>query len=437
MRRRTFAELALGAAAGASFGVPHPLFGRSHTSINGERLLERFHSLAEFGRTPAGGISRTAYSDADLAARAVVRSWMNEAGLTVSVDFAGNLIGRKEAAERGLAPLMIGSHIDSVPGGGNFDGQVGSVGAVEVAAALHDSGFALRHALEVVVFPNEEGGKTGSRALAGEVRPFELQRMTASGFTIGDGTRRIGGDPDRIQEVRRDAGSVSGFFELHIEQGGVLESRGIEIGVVEGIVGIRRWTATITGVANHAGTTPMDARRDAMIAAAELVLAVNRVATGREGSQVGTVGMIEAHPGAPNVVPGEVQLSVEFRDLEMATIDELFIELRGEADAIAEASDVAIHLEEFYVSYAAPTEERFRLFIEAGADARGLTRIRMPSGAGHDAQSIARLGPIGMIFVPSVDGVSHSPNERTADQDVVNGTEVLLEALLAADASEA
>ncbi len=436
MKRRTFARVALGAAAGVSIGRGTGLAAQRPVTVDGRRLLGRFHSLAQFGLTPEGGISRTAYSDSDIAARAVVRGWMEEAGLSVSIDFAGNLMGRKEGAEPGLNPLMIGSHIDSVPGGGNFDGQVGSAGAVEVAAALQDAAIRLRHPLEVVIFPNEEGGKTGSRALAGEVQPFELDRVTASGFTIGEGTRRIGGDPSRIAQVRRAQGSVSGFFELHVEQGGVLEQRGIQIGVVEGIVGIRRWTATLDGVANHAGTTPMDARKDAMIASAELVLAVNHVVTRREGTQVGTVGVIEATPGAPNVVPGRVELSIEFRDLSMDTIDSMFADLREEADKIADASGVSIALDEFYVSYAAPTQERFRRYVEAAAELHGLTKMRMPSGAGHDAQSIARLGPIGMVFVPSIEGVSHSPYERTADADVVNGANVLYDALLAADSAE-
>lgn len=440
MNRRTFTRLAGGAIAGAAAGIPSPVVLHAapiRAVVDPERLLGRFHSLAQFGRTPEGGISRTAYSDADLAARDSVGSWLEEAGLAVSTDFAGNLIGRREGTEPGLKPLVVGSHIDSVPNGGNFDGQVGSAGAVEAAAALHTAGTRLRHPLEVIIFSNEEGGKTGSRALAGQVRPFELSRVTASGFSIGDGTRRLGGDPDRLGEVRRAADSVAGFLELHIEQGGVLERLETQIGVVEGIVGIRRWTATVTGVPNHAGTTPMDSRRDALLGAAELVLAVNDVVTSRDGTQVGTVGVIAAQPGAPNVIPGKAELSIEIRDLSMDTIDALFAQIRSQAERIASRRDLSIDLVEFYVSFAAPTEERFRRYVERAADRLGLSHRRMPSGAGHDAQSFKDLGPIGMIFVPSVEGVSHSPRELTPDGDIVRGTQVLLGALLAADAEEA
>lgn len=444
MNRRTFTRLAGSAAAGAAAGWPIPRRIGARTpgaenpsaAVDAARLLERFHSLAQYGETPEGGISRTAYSDADIAARESVAGWLEEAGLSVSVDFAGNLVGRREGTEPGLKPLVMGSHIDSVPDGGNFDGQVGSAGAVEAAAALHTASIQLRHPLEVVIFANEEGGKTGSRAWAGQVRPFELSRTTASGFTIGDGTRRVGGDPDRLAEVRRDPDSVAGFLELHIEQGGVLEQVGTQIGVVEGIVGIRRWTATVTGVPNHAGTTPMGDRRDALLGAAELALAVNDVVTSRDGTQVGTVGVIRAQPGAPNVIPGQTELSIEIRDLSMDTIDELFEQIRARAEGIAERRDLSIGFVEFYVSFAAPTEERFRRYVESAANQLGLSHRRMPSGAGHDAQSFKELGPIGMIFVPSVDGVSHSPREKTHDDDIVRGTQVLLGALLQADAEE-
>ncbi len=439
MNRRAFTRHTLSSVGAATLlgWTPHPraAIGRVAPAIDRARLLGNFHGLAEFGRNADGGIDRVAFSDADLEARAYVRDLMERAGLAVSVDVAGNLVGRRSGTES-LRPLMIGSHIDSVPGGGNYDGQVGSMGAVEVAWALQVAGTQLRHPLEVVIFPNEEGGKTGSRALSGEVRPFELDIVTASGLSIGEGTRRIGGDPDRLAEAARSPGSVAGFFELHVEQGAVLDRAGLDIGVVEGIVGIRRWNATITGFANHAGTTPMDQRRDALLASAELVRAVRSVVTSQPGTQVGTVGRMEVEPGAPNVIPGRVRLTVEIRDLSMDKIDALFADLETEAARVAADNDTAIALEEFYVSHAAPTAERFRGYVEQTCDALGYRHRRMPSGAGHDAQSIARLGPIGMIFVPSRDGISHSPLEFTTDEGIVRGAEVLLGALLRADEAE-
>ena len=398
--------------------------------VNADRLLETFHGLKRFGATAEGGISRVAFSDADLAGREYLTAAMRAAGLTVTVDAAGNLVGRREGRDPTLKPVALGSHSDSVPSGGNYDGQVGTVGAIEVAHTLQDLGLELRHPLEVFVFPNEEGGKTGSRALAGEVQPQEMDIVTASGLTIGDGIRRIGGDPDRLESVVRGPDTLHAFFELHIEQGGVLERRNVPIGVVEGIVGIRRWTVTVEGHQNHAGTTPMPDRRDALVSAARLVVEVDRIMNETPGTHVGTVGRIAAEPGAPNVIPGRVVHTVEIRDLRMEKIDELYAAVEAAGARIARQDDVSIDFEPFYVSYAAPTAEFLRRAVESSAESLGLPSMRMPSGAGHDAQSMAKLGPIGMVFVPSRQGISHSPAEFTADEALVQGTEVLLNALV-------
>jgi N-carbamoyl-L-amino-acid hydrolase len=288
--------------------------------------------------------------------------------------------------------------------------------------------------VDVVVFVNEEGGKTGSRVMAGEFRPEELGLESASGFTIGEGIRRLGGDPERLGEVRVNPGEVAGFLELHVEQGSVLEKSGIQIGVVEGIVGIRRWNAVVHGEANHAGTTPMDQRKDALLGAARLVEAVNDAATSLEGSQVATVGRIQANPGAPNVIPGEVTLSIEIRALEMDRIQEVMDRIRQSADAIGTENGTPIDLNEFYLSGAAPTDERFRGWVESAADGLGFTHRRMPSGAGHDAQAVAHFAPMGMVFIPSVAGLSHHPKEHSRPEDVEAGANVLLGALLKADA---
>ncbi len=412
--------------------------GRSQQAavrVNGARALAWLSTLSEFGKTPQGGISRVAFSAADRAGRDYVARLMREAGLSVTVDFAGNLIGRRAGSDAGLEPLMMGSHIDSVPNGGNFDGQVGSIGAVEVARTLADHGIELRHPLEVVIFTNEEGGKTGSRAWIGQVDGSELGLVTASGHTIGEGLRLVGGDPDRLDEVRREEGSVAAFLELHIEQGGVLETEGIEIGVVEGIVGIKRWNVTVEGFANHAGTTPMHVRRDALVAAARFIEAVDDVASSLPGRQVATVGRLEVQPGAPNVIPGTVTLSLEIRDLEMSKIDRVYEIIGARAAEIVTSEEVRFTFEQFYVSTAAPTARRLRRVIEAAAERLGYANVRMPSGAGHDAQSIALLGPVGMIFVPSREGISHSPREFTEPRHVVSGMNVLLHALLDVDRS--
>jgi N-carbamoyl-L-amino-acid hydrolase len=435
MNRRHFTRVTGLGFTGLWMGAttPRPALGAQSLAVDRGRLEERMRTLATFGTNAAGGIDRVAFSDADLAARDWVAELLRDVGFETDTDFAGNLIARKEGTEAGLTPIMFGSHIDSVPGGGNYDGQVGSMGAVEVATVLAETGYSMRHPLEVAFFANEEGGKTGSRALAGEVEPFELEIETASGYTIGEGLRRLGGDPNRLAEARREPASIAAFLELHIEQGAVLDQDGVDIGVVEGIVGIMRWNVTVDGMTNHAGTTPMNRRADAMVGAARFVGAVQRIALEMPGRQVATVGRLVAEPGAPNVIPGRVRMTLEIRDLTMEGIERVFAAIEQESRSLAARSGLEYAFGRFYVSRAAPTDVRIRDMIERAATGLGLSSSRMPSGAGHDAQSMALLCPVGMIFVPSIAGISHAPEERTELTDIVNGSNVLLGTLLALD----
>ena len=401
--------------------------------VDGPRLNQRMRRLESFGANAAGGIDRVAFSDANIEALDWMAGLLVESGFSPSIDFAGNLIARKPGSSPELPSIMLGSHIDSVPGGGNYDGQVGSMGALEVAATLADAAYTTRHPLEISIFSNEEGGKTGSRALAGEVETFELDIVTASGFTIADGIQRLGGNPDRLEELRRRDGSVEAFLELHIEQGAVLDADEIDIGVVEGIVGIMRWTVIVDGSTHHAGTTPMDRRSDAMVGAARFIDLVHTTARRMPGRQVATVGRLEAEPGAPNVIPGRVTMTLEIRDLSMAGIERVFNAISGNSVRITEETGTRFSFQRFYTSRAAPTALWIREIIETSAQGLGLSTHRMPSGAGHDAQSIALFAPVGMIFVPSVAGVSHAPDEHTIPQDIVNGANVLLQTLLELD----
>src|SRR5690242_16468555 len=401
--------------------------------VNGKRIMDHIFALAEFGRNPQGGVSRVAYSDADKQGREYVLGLLRDAKLDVSIDAAGNLIGRRSGSASGLAPILIGSHIDSVPEGGNYDGVVGSMGAIEVAQTLAENNVTLRHPLEVVIFQNEEGGLIGSRAMDGELTEKELDLVSRSGKTIRDGIKFIGGDPTRLNEVRRSKGDIAAYLELHIEQGGTLEAEKINIGVVEGIVGINWWDVTVEGFANHAGTTAMNNRQDALLAAARFIEAVNRVVTSVPGRQVGTVGRINALPGAPNVIPGKVVLSLELRDLDAAKINLLYHKIRAEAEAIANSSRTKFDFKEINVNIPAPTDPRIRAVIADAARELGLSTKLMPSGAGHDAQDMARLGPVGMIFIPSVGGISHSPREFSKPEDIANGANVLLHTLLKLD----
>ena len=409
------------------------LHAQSTLRVNGKRIMDHILALAEFGKNLQGGVSRVAYSEADKQGREYVLSLMRAAKLDVTIDAAGNMIGRRAGSAGGLAPLLIGSHVDSVPEGGNYDGVVGSMGAIEVAHTLAENNLSTRHPLEVVIFQNEEGGLIGSRAIDGELTEKELDLVSRSGKTIREGIKFTGGDPAKLADVRRKKGDIAGYLELHIEQGGTLDTEKINIGVVEGIVGINWWDVTIEGFANHAGTTAMNNRQDALLAAAKFIEAVNRIVTSVPGRQVGTVGRINALPGAPNVIPGKVVLSLELRDLDATKINMLFEKIQAEAQKIAADSKTKFDFKEINVNIPAPTDVKIRASISEAARELGLTTKPLPSGAGHDAQDMARLGPVGMIFVPSVAGISHSPREFSRPEDIANGANVLLHTLLKLD----
>ena len=440
--RRRFIGQAV--AAGMVARIPELLSARSASgaaaavhvqapSVDGARLNRLLAELSAFGRNADGGIDRIAYSQADIDARAWVMQRMREAALEVGIDAAGNILGRRAGTEPTLPPIMLGSHIDSVPGGGNYDGQVGAMAAIEVAHTLADHAVRTRHPLEFVIFQNEENGKVGSRAMRGEDPARYLDLPTHGGITVREGIQRLGGDPARLASARRAPGSIAAFLELHVEQGAVLDTRGIQIGVVEGIVGIKRWAITVDGFANHAGTTPMDRRQDAVLAAARFVDAVNRIATSSPGRHVATIGVIRAEPGAPNVIAGRAHLTLEMRDLDLAQVDRLFDAMRAESRGIGQATGTTFAFEEIYLTLPASADAGMQSIIEAVATGLGHSTLRMPSGAGHDAQEIARLAPMGMIFVPSVEGISHSPREFSRPADIVRGGNVLMGAILRTD----
>lgn len=401
--------------------------------VNGARIGEHLTALSQFGKDPQGGVSRVAFSEADRQGREYVAGLMRAARLDVSIDAAGNLVGRRTGSDSTLKPLIMGSHIDSVPEGGNFDGDVGSLGAIEVAQTLAERKLTTRHPIEVVIFADEEGGTIGSHSLSGEITDKQLNLVTNSGKTLRDGVKFIGGDPDKLPSIRRKRGDIHAYLELHIEQGGILDTEKINIGVVEGIVGITQWEVKIEGFANHAGTTPMNQRRDAMLAAAKFIEAVNRIVTSVPGRQVGTVGKLQAWPGAYNVIPGKVILGLELRDLDAAKVQTLYQKIRDEASEIAKSTGTSFDFTETNSIVPAPTDERIRKLIDETAKSLNLSTKHLPSGAGHDAQEIARLGPVGMIFVPSVGGISHSPKEYSRPEDIANGANVLLHTLLKLD----
>jgi len=428
MTRRHFAY----ALAGSAFAAP------AAPRVNGARLREHIEALSVYGR-PAGGtfadgVSRVAYSDADVAGRRYVMGLMVAAGLKPRIDAAGNIFARRAGSDSTLSPVLFGSHIDSVPAGGNFDGDLGSLAAIEVIQTLTEAGIATERPLEAVVWCNEEGaayngGLDGSSAAAGHALPGDLNKVW-NGVKKSDAIRKIGGDPDRIGEARLKPGAFRCYLELHIEQGGTLEQAGIPVGVVEGIVAIDRYEVEIKGFANHAGTTPMPQRQDALLAASYLTVAVNEIVRKEPGRQVGTVGQMAVSPNVPNIVPGSVQLTVELRDLSSKRIARLAEQIGVRAKEIAQHTKTEIVMRPVAHHDEALATAEIQTAIEAACARLGLKTQRQPSGAGHDAQMMAKVGPMGMIFVPSVAGVSHSPKELTRWEDCTNGANVLLETVL-------
>ena len=423
-------------AAGAALVAPRPRDAQADWRswrVNGRRVNQHLTDLSRFGANPQGGVSRVAFSQADLKGREFAVGVMRAAGLEVRIDTAGNILGARAGSLPGTRPIVFGSHIDSVPEGGNYDGDVGSMSAIEVAQTLGERGYRSHHPLLVAIWADEESGLTGSRGFIGDLPPAALARSGRDGVPLGDKLRRLGGVPERISEASHGPGSVAAYIELHIEQGGMLDRTGVQIGVVEGIVGINHYDVTFKGFANHAGTTPMDQRRNAMLAAAELVLAVDRIVRSVPGRQVGTVGRLAVKPGAPNVIPGEVTLTVELRDLSMEKIESLWGRIREDAEGIAARQGASFSFVQEHSNVAALSDPSLRAVIAESARAIGLSHQEMPSGAGHDAQNLARIAPMGMIFVPSVGGISHSPLERTRPEDVENGANVLLQTVLRLD----
>src|SRR6266542_2453057 len=381
--------------------------------VDGARVNQPLAGLSRFGRNPQGGVSRVAFSQADTEGRTFAMDLMRQAGLDAGVDPAGNIVGARPGSQPGALPILVGSHIDSVPEGGNYDGDVGSLAAIEVAQTLGERRYRNRHPLHAVIWCDEESGLTGSRGFIGDLPEEELRRPGRDGVPLADKIKRIGGDPDRIAAARHGPGSVAAYVELHIEQGAILEEKGLQIGIVEGIVGIHHYDVTIRGFANHAGTTPMDRRRNALLAAAALVLVVK--------------------PGAPNVIPGEVDLTVELRDLSAKRIESLWSRIHTEAQEIARTRDVTLDYVLQHTNAPALSDPKLRAVIADAAGGLGLSSQLMPSGAGHDAQDLARICPMGMIFVPSVKGISHSPLEFTRPEDVTNGANVLLQTIVRLD----
>jgi beta-ureidopropionase / N-carbamoyl-L-amino-acid hydrolase len=392
--------------------------------VNGERLLQSLQDLGQIGRQPNGGIQRLAFSPEDIAGRQLVQTWMQAAGMGVRIDAAGNLIGCYPGQNPQAPVLATGSHLDTVPNGGIYDGAYGVLAGLEVVRVLQEKQIQLQHSLEVIVFTDEEGTMVGSKTMVGEVSlPSDDSQIPLA---------LLGGSWPQIAHAQRSSKDIAAFVELHVEQGPVLEAIGAEIGVVTGVVGQRRWMITVQGQASHAGTTPMSMRQDALVASAQIVLAVNQLAN-LPGEQVATVGQLQVLPNAVNVIPGQVELSLDIRDLSNAHLDHLLSQLDQQIQQIAHQTQTTIQVQEKMRNQPAPAAPEIQRAITAACHDLGLSHHALPSRAGHDAQAIAKIAPMGMIFVPSQAGISHAETEYTSAQHCIQGANVLLQTLVRLD----
>ena len=411
----------------AGFDSDRPLL-----EINGERLLRRLWDLAEIGPIPGGGNNRLALTDADKEGRDRVVTWMRDLGLDVSIDTIGNVVAVQRDVGRG-PPVMMGSHIDTVATGGRYDGNLGVLAALEVIETAIERGVELERPLAAAFFTNEEGSRfppdmMGSLCYTGGLTVEEAMSTTdADGKSVGDELDRIG----YRGPMPCPGPAPYAFVELHIEQGPVLERDGMRIGAVTGVQGISWTEVNITGQSNHAGTTPMSMRRDAGLAAGELVVAVRRIASEMGGTQVGTVGALRLHPDLVNVVAARAQLIIDLRNTDDDDLQSAERLLLAEIKRVAESEEVEIDTK--WVARFEPVvfDPRVVELVESTASALGLSVRRMPSGAGHDAQILADVCPAGMVFVPSVKGISHNPAEHTDADDLVAGANVLLNTVVA------
>ena len=400
--------------------------------VNAHRLWQSLEELARIGATPGGGVTRLALSDEDVAARRLLMGWMEQAGLAVRVDDAGNLFGRREGQSPELPPVVVGSHHDSVIQGGRFDGAFGVLAALEAVRTLQDHGIVTRHPVEVVSWTGEEGSRFPPAMLGSGLgtgafsQEYAYSRTDQQGRRFGEELERTGFRGSSDNRLR----AVRAYIEPHIEQGPVLEAEGLQIGVVEGIVGVVWLRGRVWGQADHAGPTPMSMRRDAGLAAARLALAVRDVAWALGPEMVGTVGQMELSPGQINVIPGEARFSVDFRHPDDGVLDRAVEMLRHWARRMEAEEGVRVSVEELWRVGSVRFDPEVVGAVEAAARELGYTSRRMVSYAGHDAQYVARLGPTGMIFIPCQEGKSHTEQERTTPEDVERGANVLLRALM-------
>jgi beta-ureidopropionase / N-carbamoyl-L-amino-acid hydrolase len=406
-------------------------------AVNQARIRSHLQSFARIGYHPGGRMGRLAFTQDDLRARQLLLHIMSQIGLFARIDEFGNVFGRLpatgDAANR--PPVLVGSHLDTVYDGGRFDGSLGVVAALETVALLAENNIELERPVEVVSFACEESsrfgrGTLGSGIVAGAWEPAEIMGLQdREGQTLGKVLQRIGLEPDEVGRARRQPGDYAAFLEIHIEQGRVLEESENQVGVVDAIAAPSRFRLTLTGQADHSGATPMNLRRDALTGAAEIILAVERLASSTP-DVVGTVGTIQAEPGAINIVPGQVVLSIDIRGTSSEQKRQVVEDVMKEIEQTAQRRDLQTSIETLGEEEPVQLNSELIELLESCCEDRSIPYLRMPSGAGHDAMQMAQICPAAMLLVPSRRGISHNPDEWTELEDLVAGVQVYSDATL-------
>jgi beta-ureidopropionase / N-carbamoyl-L-amino-acid hydrolase len=404
----------------------------TNVRINGQRLWDSLMEMAQIGATAKGGVCRLALTDLDRQSRDLFVRWAQEAGCSITVDRMGNIFARRPGKDDSLAPVMTGSHLDSQPTGGKFDGAYGVLAGLEVVRTLNDANYETNAPIEVAVWTNEEGSRFAPAMIASGVfagvfdLDYGLGRADADGKTMGEELKRIG-YAGETQVGGRDIGA---FFEAHIEQGPILEAEGKTIGVVRGVQGIRWYEITVTGQEAHAGPTPMPRRKDALVGAARMVEAVNRIGLENQPDACATVGMMQVGPNSRNVIPGTVFFTADLRHPDAETLAGMSATLQRECETIAEKAGLTLDFNEIWYSPPVKFASDCVAAVQKAADDLAIPNRKIVSGAGHDAVYLSRVAPTAMVFVPCENGISHNEIENATAEDLAAGCDVLLRAMV-------
>lgn len=411
--------------------MPFPISNeRVSIMINEKRLLQRLHDLSQIGRNKVtGGINRFSFTSEEQQAIELVTSYMKEAGMNVNVDGVGNIIGTYgEESET----IMLGSHIDTVPDGGKYDGALGVLAAIEIVQTIYEQQLPLSKKIEVVAFKDEEGtrfgfGLIGSRAMAGLLTYEELQKRDASDISIQEAMKQFELSPLPLEKVKRN--DIQAYLEMHIEQGKVLEHEELPVGVVVGIAAPLWLEVTVAGVSEHAGATPMPIRQDALTAASEMILAIEQMLNGTTNS-VATVGKLNVEPNGVNVIPGKVTFTIDIRDIDEQKINALESSILEQLQKVAERRNVTVTSKVLQRVKPAKTAPMLQQQLASSIEKYGVQPYSLISGAGHDAMNMANVAPIGMLFVRSKGGISHNPLEYSSDEDIVIATNIFYDTVV-------